>query len=102
MGGSSQSCASAKLVQPQIYLECYTGSMTHDPKNFEFGVMPSDVANAKYCTEEALWADIENKDRYHCTNVMDRDAMLKRVMGECAGQGNCTVSLANWAVSGTA
>ena len=76
--------------------------MTHDPKNFEFGVMPSDVANAKYCTEEALWADIENKDRYHCTNVMDRDAMLKRVMGECAGQGNCTVSLANWAVSGTA
>lgn len=78
MGGSSVSCASAKLIQPSIYLECYTGSI--DIENVRFGVMPSTVANAIYCTEEALWADTANKDRYNCTDVMDRAVMKNRIV----------------------
>jgi hypothetical protein len=99
MGGSSVSCASVKMAQPAVYLECYTGFM--DEKNYRFGVMPNDVENAIYCTEEALWADKANADRHNCTNEMNRDVMQKRIVDQCKGRGNCTVSLADWYKAGT-
>ena len=100
MGGSSVTHASAKLKLPQIYIECYTGEM--HTSDFEFGVMPNDIYVAKYLTNEALFGDVANKDRHNCTDEMDKDVMQKRIVAECAGKGNCTVPLANWAKSGAA
>ena len=69
MGGSSVSCAQQKIAATEIYLECYAGFM--NDKDYKFGVMPNDMSNSIYCTEEAMWADTANKDRYHCSDHMD-------------------------------
>ena len=64
--------------------------------DYQFGVMPNNMNNDIYCTEEAMWADVANKDRYHCTDHMDISTMKQNIVSQCNGQSNCTVSFGNW------
>lgn len=99
MGGSSVSCAQQKLASPEIYLECYSGQM--NDKDFKFGIMANDITNSIYCTEEAIWADTANKDRFNCTDHMDIDAMRQSIVDQCSGKPNCTVQTSTWYNSNT-
>ena len=47
-----------------------------DDTNYKFGVMPNDMGNSIYCTEEAMWNETDNANKYHCTDVLDQDKMI--------------------------